>query len=87
MKNTIAILTSLLFACAAAYADEGKSDSKKSEKAKTHAKKKSEKKQDNKSAEKSDKNVFQKTESSVGDWARRNKIWTRSEPRGTAEKK
>jgi len=85
MKNAIAVLTSLLLACGAAYADEGKSDSKKAEKAKTHAKKKSEK--DKKSADKSDKNVFQKTESSVGEWARRNKIWTRSEPRGTAEKK
>jgi hypothetical protein len=40
-----------------------------------------------KPAAKSDKNVFQKTESSVGDWAHRNKIWTRSEPRGTAQKK
>jgi hypothetical protein len=26
-------------------------------------------------AAKSDKNVFQKAESSVGDWANRNKIW------------
>jgi len=85
MKNAIAILTSLLLACGAAYADDSKSDSKKAEKAKTHAKKKSEK--DKKSADKSDNNVFQKTESSVGEWARRNKIWTRSEPRGTAEKK
>jgi transposase len=75
MKNTIAILASLLLACGAAYADEAKPEAKKSEKAKAQAKKKS------------DKNVFQKTESSVGEWARRNKIWTRSEPRGTAEKK
>jgi hypothetical protein len=28
-----------------------------------------------KPAAKSDKNVFQKTESSVGEWANRNKIW------------
>ena len=28
-----------------------------------------------KPAAKSDKNVFQKTESSIGDWANRNKIW------------
>jgi hypothetical protein len=83
MKNTIAILASLLVAFGSAYADEGKSDGKKSEKAKTQAKKKPERK----SADKSDKNVFQKTESSVGEWARRNKIWTRSEPRGSAEKK
>jgi hypothetical protein len=86
MKKMLAMLTSLLLACGVAYADEGKSDSKKSEKAKTHAKKKADKKPE-KSAQKSDQNVFQKTESSVGEWARRNKIWTRSEPRGTAEKK
>ncbi|HYR34951.1 MAG TPA: hypothetical protein VEQ87_11710 [Burkholderiales bacterium] len=40
-----------------------------------------------KPAAKSDKNVFQKAESSIGDWAHRNKIWTRSESRGTAQKK
>ena len=28
-----------------------------------------------KPAAKSDKNVFQKSESSIGDWANRNKIW------------
>ena len=38
---------------------------------------------------KSDKNVFQKAESSVGKWAHDNKIWTKSESRGTgaSEKK
>lgn len=35
--------------------------------------KKTEKK--DKPAAKSDKNVFQKSESSIGDWANRNKIW------------
>jgi len=39
-----------------------------------------------KSAAKSDKNVFQKAESSVGDAAQRSKIWTKSEPRGQATK-
>jgi hypothetical protein len=32
-------------------------------------------KPEKKQAAKSDKNVFQKAESSVGDWANRNKIW------------
>ena len=36
---------------------------------------------------KSDKNVFQKAESAVGDAAQRSKIWTKSEPRGQATKK
>ena len=90
MKTKIALLMSLFLAWGAAYADEAKSDAKKSEKAKAHAKKKSEKnseKKSDKSAQKSDKNAFQKTESSIGDWAHRNKLWTRSEPRGTAQKK
>jgi hypothetical protein len=38
-------------------------------------------------AKKPAKNVFQKTESSVGEFAHKHKIWTRSEPRGTAQKK
>jgi hypothetical protein len=84
MKTKIAFLLSLLLALGSAHADESKADAKKSEKAKhASAKKKSEKKGE----QKSDKNVFQKSESSIGDWARRNKIWTRSEPRGTAQKK
>ena len=94
MKTKIALLMSLFLAWGAAYADDAKSDAKKSDKAKTHAKKKSEKKSEkksdkksDKSAQKSDKNAFQKTESSIGDWAHRNKLWTRSEPRGTAQKK
>jgi len=35
---------------------------------------------------KSDKNVFQKAESSTGKFLHDSKIWTRSEPRGTAQK-
>jgi len=76
MKTKIALLVSLLFAFGSAYADEKTSDAKKSVKAK-HASAKN----------KSDKNAAQKAESSIGDWANRNKIWTRSEPRGTAQKK
>jgi len=40
-----------------------------------------------KPAAKSDKNVFQKAESSTGKFLHDSKIWTRSEPRGTAQKK
>ena len=42
-----------------------------------------------KPAAKSDKNVFQKAESSTGKFLRENKIWTKSESRGslTNEKK
>ena len=69
MKTILALVLAL--GLAAAHAQEKKSDTKKSEKAKAKAK----------AAQKSDKNVFQKTESSVGDWAHRNKIWTRSESR------
>jgi len=81
MKTKIALLMSLFLAWGAAYADEAKSDAKKSEKAKVHAKKKSEKKSDkkaDKSAQKSDQNGFQKTESSIGNCADRNKLWVRS---------
>ena len=67
MRTMLAVVLAL--AMGAANADEKKSDTKKSEKAKA------------KSAQKSDKNVFQKAESSIGDWAHRNKIWTRSESR------
>lgn len=46
-------------------------------------------KKSEKPAAKSDKNVFQKAESSIGKWAHDNKIWTKSESRGTgtSEKK
>lgn len=70
MKRFIALLLAL--SIGAAYADEKKADTKKSEKAKSNAKKSS------------DKNVFQKAESDIGDWAHRNKIWVRS---GKNEKK
>jgi hypothetical protein len=84
MKTKIALLVSLVFAFGSAYADEKTSDAKKADKAKhASAKKKSEKKP----AQKSDKNAAQKAESSIGDWANRNKIWVRSEPRGTGQKK
>ena len=65
MRTVIALLLALT--TGAAYADEKKSDTKKSAKAKA------------KSEQKSDKNVFQKTESSIGDWAHRNKVWIRSD--------
>ena len=37
-------------------------------------------------AEKSDKNVFQKSESSIGSWANRNKIWV-THPKNEKAKK
>jgi len=72
MRATTALLLSLMLAAGPALADDPKPAAKKSEK---------------KTAAKSDKNVFQKAESSTGDFLHRNKIWTRSEPRGTAQKK
>ncbi len=45
------------------------------------------KKPEKKSSAKSDKNVFQKTESSVGDWANKNKIWVTRKKKGEKEKK
>ena len=44
-------------------------------------------KPEKKSAAKSDKNVFQKAESSVGDWANKNKIWVTRKKKGEKEKK
>ena len=67
MRTILAVV--LAFGLGVGHAQEKKSDTKKSAKAKA------------KSEQKSDKNVFQKAESSVGDWAHRNKIWTRSESR------
>ena len=67
MRTLFAVL--LVLCVGVALADEKKAGTKKSAKAKSNA------------AQKSDKNVFQKAESSVGDWAHRNKIWTRSESR------
>ena len=65
MKNILAAV--LLLALASAHADEKKPEAKKSAKAKPAAK----------AEPKSDKNVFQKTESSIGQWAHDNKIWVR----------
>ena len=67
MRTILALV--LAFGLGAAHAQEKKSDTKKSAKAKA------------KSEQKSDKNVFQKAESSIGDWAHRNKIWIRSQSR------
>ncbi len=64
MKTT-ACLIALLLAAGSANAVEPKSDAKKSEKAEKKAK----------SSGKSEQNVFQKTESSLGKWANDNKIW------------
>jgi hypothetical protein len=66
MKKALALV--LMLALTGAYAaDEKKPDAKKPSKAKPAAK----------PAEKSDKNVFQKSESSIGQWAHENKIWVR----------
>ena len=62
MKNTMPILLALALACGPAFADEQKPAAKKSEKKA-------------KPAAKSDKNVFQKTESSVGKFMNDNHIW------------
>jgi hypothetical protein len=45
------------------------------------------KKPEKKSAARSDKNVFQKAESSVGSWANRNKIWVTRKKKGEKDKK
>ena len=71
MRRFVVTLVSVLLTCTA-VAQEKKADTKKSDKAKAKA------------AQKSDKNVFQKAESDIGDWAHRNKIWVRS---GKSEKK
>lgn len=60
MKRMIALL--LCLCTAAAFADEAKKSEKKSERKA-------------KPAAKSDKNVFQKAESSVGEFANKHKIW------------
>ena len=66
MKTTSCLLLALLLSVGgAANADEPKPDAKKPEKAEKKAK----------SSDKSEKNVFQKAESSVGKWANDNKIW------------
>ena len=45
------------------------------------------KKPEKKSAAKSEKNVFQKAESSVGSWANRNKIWVTRKKKSEKDKK
>ena len=62
MKTTIIVLLAALVAAAPAFADDPKPAHQKSEK-KAHP------------AKKSDKNVFQKTESSVGKFMNDNHIW------------
>ena len=62
MKTTIIILLAGLLAAGPAFAEDQKPAAKKSEKKA-------------KPAKKSDKNVFQKTESSVGKFMNDNHIW------------
>ena len=65
MRKILAVV--LMLGLAAAHAaDEKKADEKKSS--------------NTKPAQKSDKNVFQKTESSIGKWARENHIWGKPRP-------
>ena len=51
-----------------------------------HAAAEEQKPKKDKPAAKSDKNVFQKTESSIGDWANRNKIWVTHKKNDKAKK-
>jgi hypothetical protein len=76
MKKTIALALMLALAGGFVHADENKADAKKSEKAKSNAKKKEQKH----ASDKSDKNAFQKAESDIGHWARKNKIWGTPRP-------
>ena len=69
MKKTIALALVLALAGGFAHADEKNPDAKKAEKAKSNAKKKD-----------SDKNAFQKAESDIGHWARKNKVWGTPRP-------
>ena len=71
MKLRTALLLLLTLPAAIAFAEDPRPAAKKSEKP----------------AAKSDKNVFQKAESSVGKFMHDNKIWTKSEPRGSLDKK
>ena len=74
MKKTIALALMLALAGGFAHADENKADAKKSEK------EKSKKKEQKPGAAKSDKNAFQKAESDIGHWARKNKVWGTPRP-------
>jgi hypothetical protein len=69
MKTTIALALLLAVCAGAVHAEDKKADAKKSEK-----------KAEKKSAGKSDKNAFQKAESDIGHWARKNKIWGTPRP-------
>ena len=71
MKPLLALLLAL--ALTPAHAEEKKAEAKKSSKAKPAAK--------------SDKNVFQKAESSTGKFLHDNKIWTKSESRSSGDSK
>jgi hypothetical protein len=71
MNRTAALCICLVLSLGFARADEPKADAKKSDKPKPAAK--------------SEKNVFQKAESSLTDWARKNKVWTTGEKK--SEKK
>ena len=77
MKKTIALALMLALGTGFVHADEKTADAKKSEKAKSNAKKKEQKQH---AAAKSDQNVFQKSESSIGHWARKNKVWGTPRP-------
>jgi len=66
MKKLIALI--LILGLATAYADERKKSEKKSAKPAKSAK----------AASKSGNNGAQKTESAVGSWAHKNKIWMHS---------
>jgi hypothetical protein len=78
--RTLLVLLVLLAVPGFASAEEKKPEEKKAATKKPAAKKSAAK------SAKSDKNVFQKAESSVGDAAQRSKIWTKSESRGQATK-
>jgi hypothetical protein len=69
MKRTIALALVLALGSGFIHADE-----KKPEKSKATAKKKEH------VAAKSDQNAAQKAESSIGKWARENKIWGKPRP-------
>ncbi len=71
MKTLTALL--LCFVTAVCLADEAKKSDKKAEKKA-------------KPAAKSEQNVFQKTESSVGKWANDNKIWVTHPDKKKSEK-
>jgi hypothetical protein len=73
MKTTLALALMLALGTGFAHAEDKKVDGKKP----AHAKKKEDKQH---TTAKSDQNVFQKTESSIGRWARKNKVWGTPRP-------